>query len=164
MRLSLAFGVLLGGLVSLTGRADGQQSPRASTPQDTLLLAMRCQAGDGSGRCTLWAPSLIELIARPEVYDGKRVVVSGFISFEFEGNALYLSANDWEHGILANSLVIEPPPGFESDTAPARKAVNRRYVMLEGTFDARKRSHLGVVSGAIGHISRLGPLPSPPGR
>jgi hypothetical protein len=164
MRLRLAFGVLLGGLFALADRADGQQTPRASTPQDTLLLAMRCQAGDASGRCILWAPSVIELIARPELYDGKRVVVSGFISFDFEGNALYLSANDWEHGVLANSLVIEPPPGFESDTAPARKAVNRRYVILEGTFDASKRSHLGAVSGGIGHITRLGPLPNPPGR
>jgi hypothetical protein len=164
MRFSTAFGVVLGGLYALAGRADGQQTPRASTPQDTLLPAMRCQAGDGSGRCTLWAPSLIELIVRPELYDRKRVVVSGFISFEFEGNALYLSANDWEHGILANSLVIEPPPGFESDTAPARKAVNRRYVIVEGTFDAGKRSHLGMVSGGIGHITRLGPLPNPPGR
>ena len=88
--------------------------------------------------------------------------MTGFLSFEFEGNAIYLSSSDWEHGIVANSLFIEPPAGFESDTASARKGVNRRYVLLEGTFNAHRRGHLGVASGGIEHITRLGPLPAKP--
>jgi hypothetical protein len=32
---------------------------------------------------------MIELIANTEKFDGKRVFVSGFVHFEFEGNALY---------------------------------------------------------------------------
>ena len=46
------------------------------------------------GPCVLWGPSLIELIARPELYDGKRVRVIGFVNLQFEGNGLYVSRGD----------------------------------------------------------------------
>jgi hypothetical protein len=143
-----------------SGPANGQRNPGTQTAPDTLLLATRCQVIDGSQRCVLWGPSLVELIARPELYDGRRVRVIGFINFEFEGDALFLSSEDWKHGVVTNSLWVEPPPGFESDSGPARKQHNRRYVIIEGTFNARKRGHLGLGSGAIEHVTRLDSLPT----
>ena len=121
------------------------------------MLSMRCMLVDGNQRCILWHPSLLELIARPEAYDGKRVRVIGFVNFEFEGNAIYLSSSDWEHQVVANSVWVDPPAGFESDSGPAKKQPNRRYVILDGTFNAHKRGHLGLVSGGLEHITRLAP-------
>jgi len=100
---------------------------------------------------------LVELIARPETYDGKRVRVIGFVNFEFEGNAIYLSADDWKHGVGRNSLWIDPPQGFESDSGPTARQPNRRYVIVEGTFNAKNRGHMGMHSGAIENVTRLDP-------
>src|SRR5688572_9432758 len=90
--------------------------------------AARCEVVElEGGPCVLWGPSIIELIARPEVYDGKRVQVIGFVNFEFEGNGLYVSKEDWEQSIYRNGVWIDSPPGFQSDSGPAARQPNQRY-------------------------------------
>ena len=155
-----AFGALVA-LVPSLGIAQIERTPPTPSGPDSLLLATRCEARDGSERCILWFPSLVELIARPEVYHGRRVRVIGFINFEFEGNAIFLSFEDWKHGVVSNSLSVEAPPGFQSDSGPASKQPNRRYVILEGTFNAYRRGHLGLGSGGIERITRLDPCDLP---
>jgi hypothetical protein len=108
----------------------------------------------------MWGPSLIELIARPEQFHGKPVRVIGFVNFEFEGNGLYLSRESWERGISRNGLWIDPPKGYESDSAPSTKTPNQDYVIVEGVFNARNRGHLGNWSGAIERVTRLERWPS----
>ncbi|HJQ19130.1 MAG TPA: hypothetical protein VJ867_02205 [Gemmatimonadaceae bacterium] len=103
----------------------------------------------------LWQPSLIELIARPEPFDGKPVRVIGFVNFEFEGNAIYVSRSDWENHIASNGLWIDPPTGYESDSASSRKTPNQQYVIVEGTFRGAQRGHMGMWSGAIEKVTRL---------
>jgi hypothetical protein len=103
----------------------------------------------------LWGPSLLELITRPEVYDGRRVRVIGFVNFEFEGNALYLAKTDWEHGLTRSAVWIDPPPGFRSDWGPARAQPNRTYVIVEATFRASRRGHVNLFSGALEEVTRL---------
>ena len=93
MRLAV-LGTVVGGIILPSLAANGQRSPATPTAPDTLLLATRCQVIDGSQRCVLWGPSLVELIARPELYDGRRVRVIGFVNFEFEGDAIFLSSED----------------------------------------------------------------------
>lgn len=110
-----------------------------------------------NGPCVLWGPSLIELIARPELYDGKRVRVIGFVNFEFEGNGFYLAREDWRQSILRNGLWIEPPPGFESDSAPSRRQPNQRYAIVEATFHRGPSGHFGMWSGSLDHVTRLDP-------
>src|SRR5688572_23897760 len=46
--------------------------------------------------------SLVELLAKPAQYDGKRVLVSGFYHYEFESSGLYLSRDDARFGVLRN--------------------------------------------------------------
>ena len=138
------------------GAAGGDQRATQSM-RDTLLLTTRCEAGDGPARCSLWGPSLEELIARPELYDGKRVRVIGFVNFEFEGNALYISKEDWQRSIARNGLWIDPPQRFETDSGPSKIQPNQRYVLVEGTFNARNPGHLGMWSGAIERVTRLDP-------
>jgi len=136
-----------------TVRAEDRQ---ATADAAALLLKTRCDAFDQARQqCVLWGPSLLELITRPEVYDGRRVRVVGFVNFEFEGNALYLSKTDWENGLTRSAVWIAPPPGFESNWGPARVQPNRRYVIVEATFRASRRGHLGLFSGALEEVTRL---------
>jgi hypothetical protein len=44
--------------------------------------------------------SLIQLIANPESYDGKKVRIIGFLRLEFEGDALYLHQVDFEMRLM----------------------------------------------------------------
>src|SRR6266850_7297599 len=55
------------------------------------VLASHCAEVDENDRCLSYQVSLLELVARPELFDGKRVRVTGYVHLEFEGNALYLS-------------------------------------------------------------------------
>src|SRR6266496_3204931 len=152
--IALSASTVLGGCGSTSGDQRATQGTR-----DTLLLKVRCEEVDASRRCTLWGPSLVELIARPELYDGKRVRVIGFVNFEFEGNALYISKEDWQRGITRNGLWIEAPTRLETDSGPSKVQPNQRYVLLAGTFNAHNPGHLGLWSGAIEHVTRLDPWP-----
>ncbi|MEJ7809996.1 MAG: hypothetical protein WKG32_06195 [Gemmatimonadaceae bacterium] len=76
---------------------------------DTSLPRTKCDMVDEARRCVLWGPSLVALLARPELYNGTRVRVVGFVNFEFEGNGLYLSRIDWAQSIYANGLWIDTP-------------------------------------------------------
>ena len=143
-------------MLLLCNLTDCAQAPR---PASELILQIRCEEVDSSNKCDLWGPSLVDLIARPEAFDGKRVRVMGFVNFEFEGNGLYLSREDWQQGIDRNGVWIDPPLGFDSDSGPVRAVPNQRYVIVEGTFRATHRGHMGMWSGAIEQVTRLNPWP-----
>jgi len=144
-------------VLTANGTVSAEDS-QAKTGPSTLLLKTRCDLFDQVRQeCFLWGPSLLELITRPEIYDGRRVRVIGFVNFEFEGNALYLSRSDWENGLTRSAVWIDPPPGFESDWGPARAQPNRRYVIVEATFKADRRGHVNLFSGALEAVTRLEP-------
>ena len=126
-------------------------------PAESLHLARQCEVLNPGGRCLVLGPSLLDLIVRPELYDGRTIRTIGFVHFEFEGNHLYVSQADWLHRIAANSVWIDPPPGFESDSGASRGRPNDRYVIVEGRFSASHRGHLGMSAGAIEKVSRLDP-------
>ncbi len=151
--------ILFGGACA---RASGDQARPVARGQDTVLLETRCAEVDASHHCSLWGPALVELIARPELYDGKRVRVIGFVNFEFEGNGLYVSREDWQRSIYRNGVWVDPPARFKSDSAPSTVHPNQHYVLLEGTFNARHKGHMGMWSGAIESATRLDEWGEPP--
>jgi hypothetical protein len=53
--------------------------------------------------------SVIQLIAQPEKFDGKRVRFIGFLRLEFEGNAIFLHREDFDRGISRNGLWVNVP-------------------------------------------------------
>ncbi|HEU0299489.1 MAG TPA: hypothetical protein VFR37_08550 [Longimicrobium sp.] len=108
----------------------------------------RCEAVDRSRACTLYGVSIIELIASPRLYDGKRVRVMGWLHLEFEGNGIYLHRDDELHGLYRNGLWVS----FASGSTGA--ACARGYALVEGRFNAASHGHLGMWSGAIEHIDR----------
>jgi hypothetical protein len=95
--------------------------------------------------------SLIQLIANPEDYDGKVVRVIGFVKLEFEGNAIYLHQDDYKHSITRNGLWLD----VTDDVRKKQKDYDQKYVLLEGTFSAKERGHMGLWSGSIQKLLRF---------
>jgi hypothetical protein len=111
-------------------------------------------AAEHDTTCILFGPSLIALIARPELYDGKRVRLAGFANVGFEDNGLYVSHDDFEQMIARNGVWIDVP---ESLAGPYRSKLPG-YFVIEGTFVAGKRGHFGMWSGSIQKVSRFFPV------
>jgi hypothetical protein len=94
--------------------------------------------------------SMVQLIATPDKYQGKRVQLVAFLHLEFEGNAIYLHKEDYDKSIHKNGLWIRLP-----DQKPSLSALSDNYVLVEGVFDANDTGHLGMWSGTISNVSRL---------
>lgn len=95
--------------------------------------------------------SIINLIATPEKYHGKVVRVIGVGNLEFEGDAIYLSRDDYKY-VSNNGLWIEL--GEKATSYDEAKKLNGKYVIVEGTFDKNDTGHMGMWSGSIKKISR----------
>jgi hypothetical protein len=122
----------------------------------TLSRARAQQAGYYPGGGADMAPqvSLIKLIANPQAFDGKVVRVVGYLHVEFEGNAIYLHRDDFEHAIYENSIWIHLP----KDIPQAQiKTVNDRYVICTARFIASRHGHMGMFSGELEDVRRLEP-------
>lgn len=96
--------------------------------------------------------SVLQLIANPQPFDGKRVRFIGFLRLEFEGDAIYLHREDYEHRISRNALWINPPHDM---TKQQQQGVNMHYVICSGLFEASKHGHMGLFAGEITDITRL---------
>jgi hypothetical protein len=93
--------------------------------------------------------SLLQLVATPTVFDGKRVRVVGFLRFEFEGDALYLHREDFDHRITKNAVWLDV------QKTPEQGSFSGSYVLVEATFDAEGLGHGGLFSGTLRRVSRL---------
>lgn len=100
--------------------------------------------------------SIVQLIATPEKFDGKGVLIMGFLRLEFEGDAIYLHEDDYRHAIHKNGLMVVTNPKIDREAAK----LNLHYVVLEGTFDADNHGHMGVNSGTITNITFTGICPT----
>jgi hypothetical protein len=89
--------------------------------------------------------SIHDLIAQPEAYHLKRVRTEGYVRLQFEGNTLCPvdGASDWKLCVWLDLEGLQDP-GFR-----------KGRVMVDGTFDGENLGHLGLASGAIGHITVL---------
>ena len=96
--------------------------------------------------------SLIQLVAQPEKFDGKRVRLIGFLRLEFEGNAIYLHREDFERSISRNGLWINVPTDM---TKHQQDEVNMHYVICVGVFRAERHGHMDLFSGEMSDVRRL---------
>jgi hypothetical protein len=121
-------------------------------PGFVTLLLFLCASGTGSASSQIQRVervSILQLIVTPERYDGKRVQVEGFLHLEFEGNALYLSENDYIHHLHKNGLWV-----MRNSVINERfQKLNSHYVIVIGTFDAANKGHMSMNSGTLRDIS-----------
>ncbi len=99
--------------------------------------------------------SFLELLGSPAGWDGKRVRVIGFAHVQFEGQGLYFHREDFENLLTKNALWVDV-----DIRRPEFAALNDRYVIVEGTFNATKRGHMALYAGALTGISRYDPCPT----
>jgi hypothetical protein len=123
-------------------------SSSGSVQQERFPPDSRCQGVDRRSACTIYGVSIVELIATPRLYDGKRVRVTGWLHLEFEGNAIYLHRDDQVHGLTRNGLWVS----FARQQGDSSCAGG--YALVEGTFNAGHHGHMGLWSGAIEGIDR----------
>src|SRR5438045_2234544 len=62
---------------------------------------LRCEPFDDQGRkvgkdapCPRYRASILQLLTRPELFDGKRVGIEGYVHLEFEGRGVYVTEAD----------------------------------------------------------------------
>lgn len=96
--------------------------------------------------------SLVNLIATPDKYDHKAVMVEGICRLEFEGNAIYLSAADFSR----NAIWLDVSPVLDNQNGLlARCKFNGQPVRAIGVFSMDNRGHMGAFSGALTNTTLL---------
>ena len=95
--------------------------------------------------------SIIQLIAHPNDYDSKVVRLTGFVRLEFEGTGVYLHEDDCRYHITKNGLWLK----VSDEIMKNKREFNLKYVLLEGTFNAEDRGHMGAWNGSSEKITRF---------
>lgn len=113
----------------------------------------RCVLVEEGGACGGYSVSIVELIANPRIYDGKRVQVIGWLRLEFESNGIYLHHEDQIAHINRNGLWVEFASGSPGGACAGG------YANVVGTFNAGNRGHRGAWSGSIEDIDGCTPWP-----
>ncbi len=97
--------------------------------------------------------SLIQLIASPLKYSGKKVRLVGYVTIQFEGEGIFLHKEDLDNGISQNAIRIVIPAGMSQ---AQRVAIDRSYVICDGTFVALKHGHGDTfANGTLIKITRI---------
>jgi hypothetical protein len=145
MRIRNSILILMFGVLTPVG-AIPQESPAQPNPVEKYR---RCdlQVRMFDGYCFL---SMIDLIANPELFDGKKVIVKGYVHFEFEGNAIYLHKEDFLYGIDRNSLWLSLS---SIDRAKKFPDCQDSYAVVRGTFKAGIGGHNDMASGELHDIA-----------
>ena len=104
---------------------------------------------------------MIKLIAQPEQYHAKRVMVSGYLHIRFEGNVLYLTKEDALNKNGKSGLWI----GYDKKVTSREdlkdydgyyaklKPYSEKFVWIEGTFDKNETGHLDCCAAGLVGVS-----------
>ena len=96
--------------------------------------------------------SLVQLIANPSLYHGKRVRVIGVSNVENTLHAVYMSDADWKYLIHKNGLWLDIPK--DSAFLERVQEYNGQYVVIEGMFDMNHAGQFNMWGGMIHQITR----------
>ncbi|HEU4799012.1 MAG TPA: hypothetical protein VFS94_00145 [Gemmatimonadales bacterium] len=125
--------------------------PSDSSAGRAQSLIAPCREGTEAGNGCVLDVGLVELLANPAPYHGRRVITTGFYSNEFEGHAIYLSGDDYEqfngrHGLWVS--ILQP--------ARANYAhLDTTFVRIEGTFYRGPSGHFASWSGRLDSVTVL---------
>jgi hypothetical protein len=120
-----------------------------------ILSGLAASQISKSGRTIPEDVSIIQLIGSPDRFDGRIVRAVGFLHLQFEGNALYIHSEDFEHQIYKNAIWLSADPGLLEEA----EKLNGQYVIVTGTFSASNRGHRSMTSGALIGIREIDSWP-----
>lgn len=90
--------------------------------------------------------SILQLIAMPERFNGKRVSVIGFLSMGQEAAGLYLHREDEKNSIPDNGVAIL---STTQEMRSQRASLNLKYVKIEGRFKVMDRQRFRVTGSGL---------------
>ena len=93
--------------------------------------------------------SMIQILADPEKYDGKRIRFVGYLVDEFECHAVFLSQESYVHLIMEQSIFLS------HDFGKHRGLVHKRYCQVEGTYKAVPKGYMQANNGSLEDVSRV---------
>ena len=109
--------------------------------------------------------SIVELLANPDKYDGKRVLVEGFFRNAFEDTAIYLNRESAEYGISANAVWVDTSAMRTSDGKETKLRdglYDGKYVAIEAYYDKSELGHLSAYQGELRNVIRIWELKREP--
>jgi hypothetical protein len=92
--------------------------------------------------------SLVAVLANPSAYEGRVISIRGFVNLEKNGDAIYLSADDYRWSITANAIWLHMP----HCASRAGESVGQGYMTVVGNFTAKLH---GPANGWVGEIDNI---------
>lgn len=93
--------------------------------------------------------SIIEVIANLKKFDGKQIVLKGYLVFDSEKTAIYLSKEDYLYGITKNAIYIYRGSNFSNELESSGKWKGQGYAQVEGIFSTALNGHNENYSGSL---------------
>jgi hypothetical protein len=95
--------------------------------------------------------SMKDVVADPQPYAGQKIRVTGFLRLEPEGNALYLSRDDFNKSAARHALWLD----LTNAQLRSLSKLNNGRVIVEGTFSTNYMGHGGRWAGALRQVVRI---------
>lgn len=100
--------------------------------------------------------SLISLIANPEKYHKKTVIVEGYFTMETEGQAIFISKNDYQTMMFKNAIYLYI--NYNSLKEMNIEEPYKGYVKIEGVFNKDLKGSYSSYSGGLEKITNISRL------
>jgi hypothetical protein len=97
--------------------------------------------------------SLVRILAHPEQFNGKRVLLDGYLKIAFEESGLYLSKDDADHLNTMQALWVGSPKDGKDVKYP-----KNGFVMIVGTVrytEGQGAGHLGSWFAELSDIEQI---------
>jgi hypothetical protein len=133
---------LVCGVLMATSAIPQDQPAQPNSREKYRNCALQARMFDGY--CQV---SMVDLIANPELFDGVKVLVNGYVHVEFEGRGIYLHRDDFLYGIRRNGLWLS-----ETNSVDLSKCQDS-YALVRGTFKAGIRGHNDAYSGTLDQVA-----------
>jgi hypothetical protein len=136
---------------------DGSDKPPMPTPAKVSPTDYsKCRTIE-PGERKICDPSVLELITRPEWYEGASVVVAGVLGADHESFALFASPEDDQLFLTRKALALIPRQGMQLQY----EGLNRRWVWVHGRFLPRQQEGPLRWGGTIADVTEITYLGSP---
>jgi hypothetical protein len=136
LMLTLVCGAL-GATSAIAQEHPAQPDSRAKYRNCAMLARM------ADGYCSV---SMIDLIANPELFDGMKVLLTGYVHVEFEGRGIYLHKDDFLYGIIRNGLRLGAANSVDL------KKCQDTYAYVRGVFRAGVGGHFDFWTGTLDQV------------
>lgn len=101
--------------------------------------------------------SLIQILAVPDYFHQKKVIVEGYLVVKFEETGIFFSSEDARYWRTGNGLWVDFShiAGLPSSLQELARKYNGKQVSIEGTFNRDNWGHMNGWPGTIERVSRI---------